>query len=136
MPPMSAEATVSRNYLDWLIAVPWFKKTKESRDLKRAEQILNEDHYGLEKDQGPHPRVSRRRALIEEAEGDDPHLLRPSGCRQDLAGKVDRARDEPQFRAAVARRRSRRSGDSRPSAHLHRRLPRADHPDDEEGRAR
>src|SRR5438874_5143312 len=49
MPPMSAEATVSRNYLDWLIAVPWQKKTKESRDLKRAEEILNEDHYGLEK---------------------------------------------------------------------------------------
>jgi ATP-dependent Lon protease len=49
MPPMSAEATVSRNYLDWLIAVPWHKKTRESRDLKRAEEILNEDHYGLEK---------------------------------------------------------------------------------------
>src|SRR6188768_4201980 len=49
MPPMSAEATVSRNYLDWLIAVPWQKKTKESRDLKRAEQILNEDHFGLDK---------------------------------------------------------------------------------------
>ncbi len=49
MPPMSAEATVSRNYLDWLIAVPWHKKTKESRDLKRAEAVLNEDHYGLEK---------------------------------------------------------------------------------------
>jgi ATP-dependent Lon protease len=49
MPPMSAEATVSRNYLDWLIAVPWYKKTRESRDLKRAEVILNEDHYGLEK---------------------------------------------------------------------------------------
>jgi ATP-dependent Lon protease len=49
MPPMSAEATVSRNYLDWLIAVPWHKKTKESRDLKRAEQILHEDHFGLEK---------------------------------------------------------------------------------------
>ena len=49
MPPMSAEATVSRNYLDWLIAVPWFKKTRESRDLKRAEKTLNEDHYGLEK---------------------------------------------------------------------------------------
>jgi hypothetical protein len=44
MPPMSAEATVSRNYLDWLIAVPWFKKTRESRDLKRAEEILHEDH--------------------------------------------------------------------------------------------
>ncbi len=49
MPPMSAEATVSRNYLDWLIAVPWHKKTRESRDLVRAEEILNEDHYGLEK---------------------------------------------------------------------------------------
>jgi ATP-dependent Lon protease len=49
MPPMSAEATVSRNYLDWLIAVPWHKKTKESRDLKRAEEVLNEDHYGLDK---------------------------------------------------------------------------------------
>ena len=49
MPPMSAEATVSRNYLDWLIAVPWHKKTKESRDLKRAEEVLHEDHYGLDK---------------------------------------------------------------------------------------
>src|ERR1041385_2531715 len=49
MPPMSAEATVSRNYIDWLIAVPWHKKTRESRDLKRAEVVLNEDHYGLDK---------------------------------------------------------------------------------------
>jgi ATP-dependent Lon protease len=49
MPPMSAEATVSRNYLDWLIGVPWHKKTRESRDLKRAEEILHEDHYGLDR---------------------------------------------------------------------------------------
>jgi ATP-dependent Lon protease len=49
MPPMSAEATVSRNYLDWLIAVPWVKKTRERKDLQAAERILNEDHYGLEK---------------------------------------------------------------------------------------
>src|SRR5512136_743170 len=49
MPPMSAEATVSRNYLDWLIAVPWTKKTRERKDLTAAEKILNEDHYGLEK---------------------------------------------------------------------------------------
>src|SRR5688572_10653389 len=49
MPPMSAEATVSRNYLDWLIAVPWHKKTRENRDLKHAEKVLHEDHYGLEK---------------------------------------------------------------------------------------
>src|SRR5207245_1009464 len=49
MPPMSAEATVSRNYLDWLIAVPWSKRTRERKDLLAAEAILNEDHYGLEK---------------------------------------------------------------------------------------
>src|SRR4029077_9492135 len=49
MPPMSAEATVSRNYLDWLIAVPWHKKSKESRDPKHAETVLHEDHFGLEK---------------------------------------------------------------------------------------
>ena len=49
MPPMSAEATVSRNYLDWLIAVPWRKRSREGRDLERAQRILNEDHYGLEK---------------------------------------------------------------------------------------
>jgi ATP-dependent Lon protease len=46
---MSAEATVSRNYLDWLIAVPWSKRTRERKDLLAAEKILNEDHYGLEK---------------------------------------------------------------------------------------
>jgi ATP-dependent Lon protease len=49
MPPMSAESTVSRNYLDWLLAVPWKKKSKEIRNIERAEKILNEDHYGLEK---------------------------------------------------------------------------------------
>jgi len=49
MPPMSAESTVSRNYLDWLIAVPWKKRSKEIRDIKAAEKVLNEEHYGLEK---------------------------------------------------------------------------------------
>ena len=49
MPPMSAESTVSRNYLDWLLAVPWKKKSKEIRELKVAEETLEADHYGLEK---------------------------------------------------------------------------------------
>jgi ATP-dependent Lon protease len=49
MPPMSAESTVSRNYLDWLLAVPWKKKSKEIRDLKYAEEVLESDHYGLDK---------------------------------------------------------------------------------------
>jgi len=49
MPPMSAESTVSRNYLDWLLAVPWKKRSKEIRNIEVAEKVLNEDHYGLEK---------------------------------------------------------------------------------------
>jgi ATP-dependent Lon protease len=49
MPPMSAEATVSRNYLDWLISLPWIKKSREKRELTEADRILNEDHHGLEK---------------------------------------------------------------------------------------
>ncbi|WP_446744002.1 endopeptidase La [Silvibacterium acidisoli] len=49
MPPMSAESTVSRNYLDWLLAVPWKKKSKETRSIDHAEKVLDEDHYGLEK---------------------------------------------------------------------------------------
>jgi ATP-dependent Lon protease len=49
MPPMSAESTVSRNYLDWLLAVPWKKRSREIRDIRAAEKILNDEHYGLEK---------------------------------------------------------------------------------------
>jgi ATP-dependent Lon protease len=49
MPPMSAESTVSRNYIDWLLAVPWKKRSKETRSIDYAEKVLNSDHYGLEK---------------------------------------------------------------------------------------
>jgi len=49
MSPMSAEATVVRNYVDWLLKAPWKKRSKVLRDLSRAEEVLDEDHYGLEK---------------------------------------------------------------------------------------
>ncbi|MDV7271948.1 endopeptidase La [Thioclava sp. A2] len=49
MSPMSAEATVVRNYLDWILALPWGVKSRVKKDLSRAEEILNADHYGLEK---------------------------------------------------------------------------------------
>ncbi|MFN4282009.1 MAG: endopeptidase La [Alphaproteobacteria bacterium] len=49
MGPMSAEATVVRNYLDWLLSIPWKKRTRVKRDLKLAEKVLNADHFGLEK---------------------------------------------------------------------------------------
>ena len=49
MSPMSAEATVVRNYLDWMLSIPWKKRTRVSKDLIKAEKILEADHYGLEK---------------------------------------------------------------------------------------
>ena len=49
MSPMSAEATVVRNYLDWMLSIPWKKRTRIKKDLRNAEKILNDDHYGLEK---------------------------------------------------------------------------------------
>ncbi len=49
MSPMSAEATVVRNYLDWMLSIPWKKRSKVSKDLAKAQEILDADHYGLEK---------------------------------------------------------------------------------------
>lgn len=49
MPPMAAEATVIRNYLDWMVSIPWKKQTKVKRDLHAAQAILDHDHYGLDK---------------------------------------------------------------------------------------
>ena len=49
MPPMSAESTVSRTYIDWLLTVPWQQRSEEIEDLAEAEKVLSEDHYGLEK---------------------------------------------------------------------------------------
>src|SRR4029453_459508 len=49
MSPMSAEATVVRNYLDWMLSIPWKKPTKIKREIKLAEKVLNTDHYGLDK---------------------------------------------------------------------------------------
>ncbi|MBT5939748.1 MAG: endopeptidase La, partial [Rhodospirillaceae bacterium] len=49
MSPMSAEATVVRNYLDWMLGIPWKKRSRVNKDIKKAQDILNADHYGLEK---------------------------------------------------------------------------------------
>src|SRR5947209_9848549 len=49
MSPMSAEGTVVRNYLDWLLSIPWAKRSKIKKDLKLAQEVLDNDHYGLDK---------------------------------------------------------------------------------------
>ncbi|MEO7192806.1 MAG: endopeptidase La [Vicinamibacterales bacterium] len=92
MPPMSAEATVSRNYLDWLIAVPWHKKTKESRDLKRADTILNEDHFGLEKIKERILEFLAVRALVKKPKATILTLAGPPGVgKTSLAKSIARA---------------------------------------------
>jgi len=92
MPPMSAEATVSRNYLDWLIAVPWHKKTKESRDLKRAEEILHDDHFGLEKIKERILEFLAVRALVKKPKATILTLAGPPGVgKTSLAKSIARA---------------------------------------------
>ena len=92
MPPMSAESTVSRNYLDWLLAVPWKKKSKEIRDIKRAETILSEDHYGLEKVKDRILEYLSVRQLVKNPKGSILCFLGPPGVgKTSLAMSIGRA---------------------------------------------
>ena len=92
MPPMSAESTVSRNYLDWLLAVPWKKKSKELRDIKRAEQILSEDHYGLDKVKERILEYLAVRQLVKNPKGSILCFLGPPGVgKTSLAMSIGRA---------------------------------------------
>ena len=120
MSPMSAEATVVRTYIETLVNLPWVKKTKISKDLARAQQILDEDHYGLEKGQGTHRRIPRCAGARGQAQGAHPLSGRPARGGQDLVGPIHRPCHQPQVRAHGLGGRARRSRNSRPSTHLHR----------------
>ncbi len=92
MPPMSAESTVSRNYLDWLLAVPWKKRSKEIRDIKKAEEILSEDHYGLEKIKERILEYLAVRQLVKNPKGSILCFLGPPGVgKTSLATSIGRA---------------------------------------------
>src|SRR3989449_7668068 len=86
MPPMSAESTVSRNYLDWLLAVPWKKRSKEIRNISRAEKILNEDHYGLEKIKERILEFLAVRQLVKNPKGSILCFVGPPGVRKTSLG--------------------------------------------------
>ena len=136
MSPMSAEATVVRNYLDWMLSLPWGKKSKVKKDIALAEEILHDDHYGLEKVK---ERILEYLAVQQRAgkmKGPILCLVGPPGVgKTSLAKSIAKATGR-EFVRMIARRRARRSGDPRPPAHLYRLDARQDHPVDEEGEER
>ena len=87
MPPMSAEATVCRNYLDWLLSLPWNKKSREKRDIKEAEKVLNDDHYGLEKVKERILEYLSIRQLVKNPKGVILGLIGPPGVGKSSLGK-------------------------------------------------
>ncbi len=128
MGEQTGESSMIRTYLDWLIAVPWGKRSEEHLDPVAAREVLDADHAGLEdvKD-----RVTEYLAVRKLRSGaghrgrpevrGDPHPDRPPGDRQDLDRRVDRPRHRPRVRAHVPRRRTRRGRDPRTPTHIHRR---------------
>jgi ATP-dependent Lon protease len=87
MPPMSAEGTVSRTYIDWLISVPWKQKSKEIKDLTKAEDVLNEDHFSLEKIKERILEYLAVRQLVKNPKGSILCFVGPPGVGKTSLGK-------------------------------------------------
>jgi ATP-dependent Lon protease len=87
MPPMSAESTVSRNYLDWLLAVPWTEKSEEVRDIKAAHEVLETDHFGLDKVKERILEYLAVRQLVERPKGSILCFVGPPGVGKTSLGR-------------------------------------------------
>src|ERR1035438_4000507 len=107
MHPTSAEATVVRNYIDWIISLPWYEKSEETYDLAKADAVLDEDHYGLKKIKERILEYLAVQALTKKLKGPVLCFVGPPGGGHG--------------RAVEPRGRARRGRDPRPSAHVHRR---------------
>jgi len=119
MSPMSAEATVSRNYIDWLVSIPWQERTEDKLDIAEAERILDEDHYGLEKVKERILEYLAVRTLVTKLKGPILCFVGPPGVgKTSLARSIARAMGRKFVRMSLAG--PGRGGDPRPSPHLHR----------------
>jgi len=87
MPPMSAESTVSRNYLDWLLTVPWKERSEEIRDIQHAHEVLDADHYGLEKIKERILEYLAVRQLMEQPRGSILCFVGPPGVGKTSLGR-------------------------------------------------
>ena len=97
MSPMSAEATVIRSYIEAIVGLPWKKKTKISKDLVKAEKVLDQDHYGLDKVKERILGIPRSAAACGQGKGTDPVSGRATRRRQDFAWAIHCTRDQSQI---------------------------------------
>ena len=133
MSPMSAEATVVRNYLDWMLSIPWKRRSKIRNDVIAAEKVLNDDHYGLEKVKERIIEYLAVQARSPKVRGPILCLVGPPGVGGAPARQVGRPGDRAQLRPDVAWRRARRGGDPWPPADIYRLDARQGPPGHEEG---
>ncbi len=134
MSPMSAEATVVRNYIDTLVGLPWKKKTKISTDLTRPEKILDADHYGLEKVKERIVEYLAVQQRVDKLKAPILCLVGPPGVGKTSLGQSIARATNRKFVAHVAGRRARRGRDPRPPPHLHRLDARQDPAEHDQGR--
>ena len=134
LPSAAPDYQITRTYLELVLELPWRGSTDDILDLERAQLVLDEDHYDLEKIK---ERILEHLAVLKlnpEAKAPILCFVGPPGRGQDLAGPVDRPRPGPQVRADEPGRPARRGRAARPSPHLHRRHARPDHPGHPPGR--
>jgi ATP-dependent Lon protease len=118
MSPMSAEATVVRNYIDWMVGMPWKKRTKVSNDLAKAEEILEREHYGLDKVKERIVEYLAVQQRVRKMKGPILCLVGPPGVgKTSLGQSIARATNRKYARMALGC--SRRGRDSGPPADLH-----------------
>ncbi|HEX4804029.1 MAG TPA: LON peptidase substrate-binding domain-containing protein, partial [Myxococcaceae bacterium] len=92
MSPMSAEATVVRNYIDWILSLPWYEETKDRLEVNEAERVLNEDHYGLKKAKERILEYLAVQALVQKLKGPILCFVGPPGVgKTSLAKSIARA---------------------------------------------